>query len=77
MFKPVEKHSEQQLLRLEKQGYFICHLELVERCCEIISHLRILNINVIESVLKWRDGFLKDFQITDERVLAIPFIYEK
>ena len=37
--------------------------ELVEKCFEIIAHLRILNINVVESVFKWRDGLLKDFQI--------------
>ena len=35
--------------------------ELVEKCCEIITHLRILNINVIESIFKWREGLLRDF----------------
>lgn len=61
---------------LKNKGIFFI-LELVDKCCEIITHLRILNINVTESVFKWREGLLRDFQIQDNQIIVIPFIYEK
>ena len=60
-----------------KGKYLILYKELLEKCYEILSHLRILNINVVESIFKWREGIFKDFQLSDSKLIQIPFIYEK
>lgn len=32
---------------------------------------------MVESIFKWREGIFKDFQLSDSKLIHIPFIYEK
>ena len=49
----------------------------MENCCEIIAHLRLLSVSVVESVFRWREGLMQDFQLPDSQLISMPFVYER
>lgn len=44
------------------------------KCSEILTHLRILTLSVVESVVRWREMFAPFFQFTQKSPFALPYL---
>jgi hypothetical protein len=60
----------------------INHDQIVEKASELLTHLRILSLNVVESILRWRDYIQQIYYINrgvvkPNQAIMIPFIYNE
>ena len=54
--------------------------ELINRCSELLTHLRILSLNVVECVGKWKENFSYLFLLANsvgikQGALFLPYLY--
>ncbi len=55
--------------------------DIIEKSSELLTHLRILSLNVVECILRWREYIQQAYYITrsivkTNQTIMIPFIYE-
>ncbi len=60
----------------------IDHDQIIERSSELLTHLRILSLNVVESILRWRDYIQQIYYISrgvvkTNQAVMIPYLYEE
>jgi len=54
--------------------------ELKEKASELLTHVRILSLNAVETILKWREYIQQAYYITRgvvkaNQTIIIPFLY--
>lgn len=56
--------------------------DIIEKSSELLTHLRILSLNVVECILRWREYIQQAYYITrsivkTNQTIMIPFMYEE
>jgi hypothetical protein len=56
--------------------------QFIERASELLTHLRILSLNVVESILRWRDHIQQIYYINrgvvkTNQAILIPFLFDE
>ena len=70
---PKEGQSHQELATEE---------ELKQKASELLTHVRILSLNAVETILKWREYIQQTYYITRgvvkaNQTIIIPFLYNE